>query len=80
MNYISFFAEKWFGFSNAKDIKILYFIFALLAGLISIFSFGLIRLELSGLDIQFVVGNILYNSIIIANAIVMIFFMVKFKC
>jgi len=37
----------------------------------------LIRLELSGPGVQFIADNQLYNSIITAHAIVMIFFMVK---
>jgi hypothetical protein len=38
----------------------------------------LIRLELSGPGIQFIADSQLYNSIITAHAIVMIFFMVKY--
>jgi heme/copper-type cytochrome/quinol oxidase subunit 1 len=37
----------------------------------------LIRLELSGPGVQFIADNQLYNSIITAHAIVMIFFMVE---
>lgn len=39
----------------------------------------LIRLELSAPGIQFIADNQLYNSIITAHAIIMIFFMVKSK-
>jgi hypothetical protein len=37
----------------------------------------LIRLELSGPGVQYIADNQLYNSIITAHAIIMIFFMVK---
>jgi cytochrome c oxidase subunit 1 len=54
----------------------LYLIFALFSGLIGTAFSILIRLELSGPGIQYIVDNQLYNSIITAHAIVMIFFMV----
>jgi hypothetical protein len=73
---ISLWLERWFLSSNAKDIGILYLIFALLSGLIGTALSVLIRLELSGPGVQFIADNQLYNSIITAHAIVMIFFMV----
>lgn len=75
---ISLWLERWFLSSNAKDIGTLYLIFALLSGLIGTAFSVLIRLELSGPGVQFIADNQLYNSIITAHAIVMIFFMVKF--
>ena len=74
---ISQWTERWFLSSNAKDIGTLYLIFALLAGLVGTAFSVLIRLELSGPGVQFIADNQLYNSIITAHAIVMIFFMVK---
>ena len=74
---ISLWLERWFLSSNAKDIGTLYLIFALLSGLIGTAFSVLIRLELSGPGVQFIADNQLYNSIITAHAIVMIFFMVK---
>lgn len=76
-NEISLWLERWFLSSNAKDIGTLYLIFALLAGLVGTAFSVLIRLELSGPGVQFIADNQLYNSIITAHAIVMIFFMVK---
>lgn len=73
---ISLWLERWFLSSNAKDIGVLYLIFALLSGLIGTAFSVLIRLELSGPGVQFIADNQLYNSIITAHAIVMIFFMV----
>jgi len=62
--------------SNAKDIGVLYLIFALFAGVIGTSLSVLIRVELSGTGVQYISNNQLYNSIITAHAIVMIFFMV----
>ena len=68
--------ERWTWSSNAKDIGVLYLIFALLSGLIGTSFSVLIRLELSGPGVQFISDNQVYNSIITAHAIIMIFFMV----
>src|SRR3954454_15195163 len=65
--------------SNAKDIGILYLIFALFSGLVGTGMSVLIRLELSGPGVQYIADNQLYNSIVTAHAILMIFFMVKEK-
>ncbi len=73
---ISLWVERWLLSSNAKDIGTLYLIYALLAGLVGTAFSVLIRLELSGPGVQFIVDNQLYNSIITAHAIIMIFFMV----
>lgn len=75
-NKMSLWLERWFSSSNAKDIGVLYLIFALLSGLIGTAFSVLIRLELSGPGVQYIADNQLYNSIITAHAIVMIFFMV----
>ena len=68
--------ERWFNSTNAKDIGTLYLIFALFSGLLGTAFSVLIRLELSGPGVQFISNNQLYNSIITAHAILMIFFMV----
>jgi len=65
--------------SNAKDIGTLYLIFALFSGLVGTAFSVLIRLELSGPGVQYIADNQLYNSIITAHAIIMIFFMVKYN-
>jgi hypothetical protein len=53
--------------------------FALFSGLIGTSFSVLIRLELSAPGVQYIADNQLYNSIITAHAILMIFFMVKFN-
>ena len=73
---ITMWFERWFLSSNAKDIGVLYLIYALFAGLIGTAFSVLIRLELSGPGVQYIADNQLYNSIITAHAIIMIFFMV----
>jgi len=71
---ISLWTERWFLSSNAKDIGTLYLIFALFSGLLGTAFSVLIRLELSGPGVQYIADNQLYNSIITAHAILMIFF------
>jgi len=73
---ISLWTERWFLSSNAKDIGVLYLIFALFSGLLGTAFSVLIRIELSGPGVQYIADNQLYNSIITAHAIIMIFFMV----
>lgn len=69
--------ERWTWSSNAKDIGILYLIFALFSGLLGTAFSVLIRLELASPGVQYIADNQLYNSIITAHAIIMIFFMVN---
>ena len=76
---ITMWKERWFLSSNAKDIGTLYLMFALFSGLIGTSFSVLIRLELSGPGVQYIADNQLYNSIITAHAILMIFFMVNFN-
>ena len=73
---ISMGIERWFGSTNAKDIGILYLIFALFSGLLGTSFSVLIRMELSGPGVQYISDNQLYNSIVTAHALLMIFFMV----
>lgn len=73
---ISMWTERWFLSTNAKDIGTLYLIFALFSGLLGTAFSVLIRLELSGPGVQYIADNQLYNAIITAHAILMIFFMV----
>jgi GIY-YIG catalytic domain/NUMOD1 domain len=78
-NKITMWKERWFLSCNAKDIGTLYLMLALFSGLVGTSFSILIRLELSGPGVQYIADNQLYNSLITAHAIVMIFFMVKFN-
>lgn len=74
---ITLWTERWFLSTNAKDIGTLYLIFALFSGLLGTAFSVLIRMELSGPGVQYIADNQLYNSIITAHALLMIFFMVE---
>lgn len=64
--------------TNAKEIGTLYLVFAIFAGMIATGFSVLIRLELSSPGVQFLQGDHqLFNVIITAHGILMLFFMVK---
>uniref|UniRef100_A0A2L2P7E8 Cytochrome c oxidase subunit 1 n=1 Tax=Ectatomma ruidum TaxID=196312 RepID=A0A2L2P7E8_9HYME len=67
--------DKWLYSTNHKDIGMLYFIFAIWAGLIGSSMSMIIRLEL-GTCGSIINNDQVFNSIITAHAFIMIFFMV----
>jgi heme/copper-type cytochrome/quinol oxidase subunit 1 len=70
--------NRWIYSTNAKDIGTLYLIFAVFSGLVGTAYSVIIRIELAAPGVQLLRGNNqLYNSIITAHALIMIFFMVK---
>jgi len=70
---------RWVASTNAKDIAILYFIFAIFAGLIGTVLSFLIRVELSAPGVSYILSEKygqIYNVIITAHGLIMIFFLV----
>lgn len=68
---------KWLTSTNHKEIAILYFVFGILMGIFGALLSWVIRLELAFPGSWYLAGNYeLYNSIVTAHAIVMIFFSV----
>ena len=69
---------RWIYSTNARDIGVLYLIFAGFSGMIGTAFSMIIRFELSSPGFQFLQGNYqLYNVIITAHAFLMIFFLVE---
>ena len=86
---LSFFV-RWFMSTNHKDIGTLYLIFAICAGIVGSVLSGMMRIELANPDIQYLpmwaealggngdatAGKHLWNVLITAHGLIMVFFMV----
>lgn len=69
--------NRWLLSTNAKDIGVLYILFAVFSGLLGSALSFIMRLELSAGGDVFLMGQYhVYNVVITAHAILMIFFMV----
>jgi cytochrome c oxidase subunit 1 len=67
---------RWFCSTNHKDIGTLYLIFAIIGGLIGGFFSLLIRIQLSHPGNEFLADHQVYNVIITAHGLIMVFFLV----
>ena len=69
--------QRWLYSTNAKDIAILYFIFAVFCGMAGTAMSVIIRLELAAPGNQYLGGNHqLFNVLVVGHAVLMIFFLV----
>jgi cytochrome c oxidase subunit I len=70
------FFVRWFCSTNHKDIGTLYLIFAIIGGLIGGFFSLLMRIQLSHPGNDFISDHQVYNVIITAHGLIMVFFLV----
>ncbi len=68
------FVERWLFSTNHKDIGTLYFIFSIVAGCLGVGLSFLIRFELQQPGLQIFHDTDLYNAVVSAHGLVMIFF------
>ncbi len=70
------FIKRWFFSTNHKDIGTLYIIFAIIAGLVGGFFSLLMRAELAAPGLDVVADGQVWNVIITAHGLLMVFFVV----
>jgi cytochrome c oxidase subunit 1 len=70
------FFVRWFCSTNHKDIGTLYLIFSVIAGLIGGFFSLLMRIELQEPGLQIVADGQMWNVLITAHGLIMVFFVV----
>ena len=67
---------RWMYSTNAKDIGVLYIIFAIVSGLIGTSMSMVMRMELGGAGNNIIASNQTYNILITAHGFVMIFYLI----
>jgi cytochrome c oxidase subunit 1 len=70
------FFQRWFCSTNHKDIGTLYLIFAVLTGLIGGLFSVIMRMELAEPGMQFLADGQMWNVLITAHGLIMVFFVV----
>ena len=75
-HHVPGFFHRWFYSTNHKDIGTLYLIFSVIAGLIGGLFSVIMRLELQSPGMQFVADGQVWNVLITAHGLIMVFFVV----
>ncbi len=75
-DHVPGFVHRWFYSTNHKDIGSLYLIFSVIAGLIGGLFSIIMRLELQSPGMQFVADGQMWNVLITAHGLIMVFFVV----
>jgi len=70
------FFKRWFCSTNHKDIGTLYLIFAIIAGLVGGADSVVMRMELQKPGLQYIMDGQLWNVLITAHGLIMVFFVV----
>ena len=70
------FFVRWFFSTNHKDIGTLYFIYAILAGIVGALLSVIMRMELASPGMSIITDGQMWNVIITAHGLLMIFFVV----
>ncbi|MCG5239747.1 cytochrome c oxidase subunit I [Azospirillum doebereinerae] len=75
-HHIPGFVHRWFYSTNHKDIGTLYLIFSVIAGLIGGLFSVIMRMELQSPGLQIVADGQMWNMLITAHGLIMVFFVV----
>jgi cytochrome c oxidase subunit 1 len=75
-HHVPGFVQRWFYSTNHKDIGTLYLIFSVIAGLIGGLFSVIMRAELQSPGLQFVSDGQMWNVLITAHGLIMVFFVV----
>ncbi|MCW2236481.1 cytochrome c oxidase subunit I [Azospirillum canadense] len=75
-HHVPGFVHRWFYSTNHKDIGTLYLIFSVIAGLIGGLFSVIMRLELQSPGMQIVADGQVWNVLITAHGLIMVFFVV----
>src|SRR5690349_12095060 len=75
-DHVPGFVARWFFSTNHKDIGTLYLIFSLFASIIGVALSVLMRMELQNPGLQFFADGQMWNSVVSAHGLIMVFFVV----